>query len=187
MLRIWRIACLGLLLIIGGCASKPVDPNDETLSIVYGHFDMTDAPSGLDWVSLKAYTGKQEFYNMDADEGLFMHVGIEPGSYQVHTFGGMGGIPLLTRKPYVYNFGSNGRNDTATRIKNPGIYYLGAFKYVHHRGGWFKAATFDMEPNAAMSEKEVLRRVIERLETDKSLKLYTRQLALARKRLASLK
>lgn len=37
------------LLLVAACASKgdPVDPKDETVSLVFGYFDMKDAPSDL--------------------------------------------------------------------------------------------------------------------------------------------
>ena len=111
------------LLMISGCASKgePVDPKDETLSMVFGYFDMKDAPSDLRWVSIKRYGDKPLFYEAGARQGLFWHVGIAPGSYQVETFGGQGGIPMLTSSPYRYNFGTRGRNDTAVPNARSGL------------------------------------------------------------------
>ena len=113
----WLLPVL-LMFALAGCAStRPVDPKDPSLSLIYGYFDMKDAPSGLDWVSLKQYGSKDGgWYRLRAKEGLFFHVGVEPGSYQVDKFGGMGGIPLLTRREFEYDFGSKGRNATAVRI-----------------------------------------------------------------------
>ncbi len=176
-----------LTLVLGGCAGTPVDPKDESVSMVFGFFDMADAPSNLEWVSLKRYGDKDaRWYDMAAREGLVFHIGIAPGSYQVEKFGGMGGIPLLTRKPYEYHFGTRGRNETAVRIIKPGIYFLGAYKYVDHAGGLFKADKFEMKALEAPSEKELLQRLIALLETDSELKMYRRQIALAKQRLAEL-
>lgn len=177
---------------LAGCAStgEPIDPKDESVSLVFGYFDMKDAPSSLEWVSLKKYDSKKpdgEWYSMAARDGLFFHVGIEPGSYQVDKFGGTGGIPLLTRRPFEYDFGSKGRNPTAVRIRKPGIYFLGAHQYVNHAGkGFFSADKFEMKAARAPSEKEVLQRLIKELETDKELADYTRQLRLAKQRLSQL-
>ncbi len=178
---------LWLTLVLGGCAGAPVDPKDESASLVFGYFDMADAPSNLQWVSLKRYGEKEPvWYDLAARDGLIFHIGIAPGSYQVEKFGGMGGIPLLTRHPYEYNFGTRGRNETAIRIQKPGIYFLGAYKYIDHSGGLFKADKFQMKPTKAPSEKELLQRLITLLESDSELKMYTRQIALARKRLGEL-
>lgn len=190
-LRWWLPAALALLL-AAGCASTPdpVDTNDESVSLVFGYFDMKDAPSGLDWVSLKKYDSKAkdgEWYRMAARDGLFFHVGIEPGSYQVDKFGGMGGIPLLTRRPFEYNYGGKGRNATAVRITRPGVYFLGAHRYVNRAGkGLFAADKFDMQPAPAPGEKELLARLIKALESDEELSGYTRQLRLAKHRLSQL-
>lgn len=183
---------LVLAIALAGCAStsEPVDVKDETVSLVFGYFDMKDAPSGLDWVSLKKYDSKSkegEWYRLAAREGLFFHVGVEPGSYQVDKFGGMGGVPLLTRRPFEYDYGGKGRNATAVRIRKPGIYFLGAHRYVNHAGkGFFAADKFEMKPAQAPSEKELLQRLVKELETDKELAGYARQLRLAKQRLSQL-
>ena len=183
---VWLLAGWWLLLVLGGCAGARVDPKDETVSLVFGYFDMKDAPSGLDWVSIKQYGDEPQFYNINAKDGLFMHVGVKPGSYQVEKFGGMGGIPLLTRREFIYNFGTTGRNGSAIRVQKPTIYFMGAFKYVDHPGGFFKAAKFDMEPTKQPSERELLQRLVKLLESDSDYRDYTRQLDLAKRRLAEL-
>ena len=187
ILGLWT-CLLGAVLVLNGCASAPpVDSKDESVSIVFGYFDMADAPSNLQWVSLKRYGDKEAvWYDMAARDGLVFHVGIRSGSYQVEKFGGMGGIPLLTRQRHEYNFGTRGRNDTAIRIQKAGIYFLGAYKYVDRPGGLFRADKFEMEPLKTPSEKELLQRLITMLESDSELKIYTRQIALAKKRLAAL-
>lgn len=187
MLKRWLMTCMAGIALLSGCAST-IDPKDETLSLVYGYFDMDDAPSNFEWVSIKKYGDDDLWYNARGrKDGLFLHVGVAPGSYQVDAFGGMGGIPLLTRKPYKYNFGNNGRNDTAIRIRAPGVYYMGAYKYVDHPGGFFKQAKFEMKPIPHTSEKEVLQRVISTLESDSGLKMYTHQIDMAKRRMATLK
>lgn len=186
----WLWWMVGGLLVLTGCATvNPVDPKDETRSLVFGYFDMKDAPSSLDWVTLKQYDKKGKdsvFYNLSAKDGLFFHVGIEPGSYQVARFGGVGGIPLLTERHFEYDYGSKGRNETAVRVQQPEIYFLGAFKYVDHSGGMFQADKFELKRSSQPTEREILQRLVKALETDKELRPYTRQLALAKRRLADL-
>lgn len=180
------ILVLGLALVVGGCASSgpPVDPKDESLSIVFGYFDMTDAPSGVEWVSLKQYGEKSGRYQLDVRDGLFFHVGIEPGAYQVEKFGKNPGG--LSNTKYVYNFGTRGRNETSRRIDKPGLYFLGAYKYVKHSTGWLEQGKFEMQPVNAPSEKQLLTRLIKVLESDGDYQGYSRQLALAKRRLAQL-
>ena len=181
-LRSLALLAVALLAACGGTA--PVASDDETLSLVFGYFDMGDAPTKVNWVGLKQYGGKDAgTYNLAVKDGLFFHIGIEPGSYQVDKFGGS----AFLRGDYVYNFGSKGRNTTAIRIQKPGVYFLGAHRYVNHAGkGFFAPDKFDMEPAKSPSEKDLLQRVIKRLESDSSLAPYKRQLRLARERLAKL-
>ena len=185
----WLLPAL-LSFAVLGCASGPgkIDPKDESLSLVYGYFDMTDAPSNVEWVFLKQYgNNKDEGYRVSAKDGLFLHVGIEQGSYQVAEFGGVGGIPMLTRRDFRYDFGSKGRNSTATRINKPGVYFFGSHRYVNHAAkGFFDADKFEMRPSKAPSEKEVLQKVIRQLETDSELAEYKRALRIAKQRLAAL-
>ncbi|MGH7229634.1 MAG: hypothetical protein ACREIH_10540, partial [Nitrospiraceae bacterium] len=145
LLLVASVLCLALVL--GGCAGTPIDPKDESVSLVFAYFDMADAPSNLQWASLKRYDAKEPvWYDMAARDGLIFHIGIAPGSYQVEKFGGQGGIPLLTRAPYEYKFGTRGRNETAIRIQKSGVYFLGAYKYIDHPGGLFKTDKFQMQP-----------------------------------------
>lgn len=189
MARRWLV--MFVVLALAGCASAPpVDTRDATRSLVFGYFDMAEAPSKLEWVSLRRYDGTQkpgEWYGLEVKDGLFFHVGIAPGSYQVEKFGGTGGIPLLTRKHFEYNFASKGRNSTAARIREPGLYFLGAYQYVNHAGkGLFAPDRFEMVPLKTPTEKEILARLVKELESDKELSAYTRQLALAKRRLSQL-
>jgi hypothetical protein len=189
----WFISLAAALLLAGCASTEDVDVKDETVSLVFGYFDMKDAPSSLEWVSLKRYGRPDEkqksgwVYTLPAKDGLFYHVGIRPGSYQVDRFGGQGGVPLLTRRPFEYDYGGKGRNRTAVRIERPGIYFLGSHRYVNHAGkGFFDADKFEMQASKQPSEKEVLQQLIRVLESDKDLAAYARQLRLAKQRLAQL-
>jgi hypothetical protein len=185
----WLLPAVVLAFAVAGCGSspKPVDTKDETVSLVYGYFDMKQAPSSLDWVSIKRYdsTAKEVlWYRFEAKDGLFFHVGMQPGSYQVERFGGTGG---MMRTRHEYSFGGKGRNDTAVRITKPGVYFMGAHQYVNRAGqGMFTPGKFEMRPASAPSEKEVLRRVIKEMEADSDFAGYTRQLHQAKQRLAAL-
>ncbi len=183
------IAVAVAVLALAGCGSSggTIDPKDDSVSLVYGYFDMKEAPTPADWVRLRKYDAaakEAEGYNMAVKDGVFFHIGIEAGSYQVEKFGGGGG---LFSRPVEYSFGGRGRNGTAIRIAKPGVYFVGSHRYVNHAGkGFFDPDRFDMQASSAPSEKEVLQRVVQRLETDPELKDYRRQLQQARKRLGEL-
>lgn len=174
---------------LGGCASTAdnVDPNDGRLSVVVGFVDMSQAPSSLQWVSIKAYgPGTDHYFKARVDNGVFFHVGVEPGSYQIDKFGGQGGIPLLTARPFEYEWGTRGRNATAIRIQQPGVYYLGAYAYVPEKTGLFEPGRFSMRELGRPGEREVLRRVLAVIEADTQLRRYTIQIERLKRRIASL-
>jgi hypothetical protein len=160
---------------------KKIDPKDRTLSMVFGYFDMKDAPSNVEWVSIKKYDmdSSDEYVHAGVQDGIFWHVGVKPGSYQVDTFGGVGGVPMLTQQNYSYNFGSKGKNETAVRIKSPGIYFLGSYKYAQHKDG------FEMKTNATAKEKDILKKLKKIFEEDKELRVYAHQIGLMKRKLAS--
>ena len=173
-----------LVVFVAGCAtSDPVDPKDPSLSLVYGYIDMADAPSSLGWVRIKLYDGKNQGYSAAVKKGLFFHVGVEPGPYQVERFGRH--TTLFSTTEYTYDFGTRGRNETAIKIDKPGVYFMGAYKYVEIPTGWFEQDKFKMERTQTPSERELLARLSTVLQED--YPQYTRQIAMVRQRLAQLR
>ncbi|HEX6843202.1 MAG TPA: hypothetical protein VF113_16835 [Stellaceae bacterium] len=184
MLRRPLVPLLGLVaLLIASCATSSVDPKDPNLSLVYGYIDMEDAPSSLGWVRIKLYDGKNQGYSAAVKKGLFFHIGVEPGPYQVERFGRH--TTFFSNTEYTYDFGTRGRNDTAVRIDKPGVYFMGAYKYVEIRTGWFEQNKFKMERTQTPSERELLARLATVLQDD--YPQYTRQIAMVRQRLAQLR
>ncbi len=174
---------------LAGCASTPdnVDPNDPNLSVVAGYLDMGKAPSKLQWVSIKAYAaGTDHFFKARVEDGVFFHVGIDNGSYQIDKFGGQGGIPMLTARPFEYEWGTRGRNATALRIAQPGVYFVGAYEYVPHESGLFEPGRFSMRELRRPSEREVLQRTLAVIEGDTELRRYRLQIERLRRRIGSL-
>ena len=181
-----RIASFfGLLtFLIAGCAtSDPVDPKDQSRSLVYGYIDMADAPSSLGWVHIKLYDGKNAGYLVSAHKGLFFHIGVEPGPYQVERFGRE--AKFLSNTNYTYNFGTRGRNETAIKVDKPGVYFMGAYKYVEVPTGWFEQDKFRMERTKTPTERELLTKLLAILEDD--YPEYTRQIAMVKQNLAQLR
>lgn len=176
------------LLILSGCASKgSVDPNNKKLSVVFGYFDMKDAPSwgGIDWVSLKQYKPKVSYYDIGVTDGMFWHVGVANGSYQVDQFGRNTRFYSNTR--YTYNFGGQGRNETSIIIKRPGVYFLGSYKYKEiESGSFFKPDNFDMIKSPKPTEKELLKKILKLLTEDSDYKKYKYQRQRVMKRLKQL-
>lgn len=183
---------LPALLLNTGCAlfskEDKVDHNDKSLSVVFGYFNMKEAPSwgGIDWVSVKQYKPEQLYYSCGVEEGLFFHIGVHKGaSIQVDQFGR--NTRWYSNATYTYNFGGSGRNDTATIIKKPGVYYLGAYQYKSiPSGSFFAPDQFEMEKAKSPTEKELLGKLLHIMKQDSDLAIYTHQIGMIEKRLSVL-
>lgn len=152
------LVALAASLLLASCASTPGrDINDPTSSLVFGYIDMDDAPTSLDWVSMKQVGAPEDegYWGMDADDGLLFNLYLPVGSYQLYEFGGSGFLAGDVR----YQFPSYGRNETAVRITKPSIHFIGSFKYRKVKTGLFEAGKFDFERVAAPSERELLERL----------------------------
>ena len=183
---------LPALLLSSGCAlfgtEKSVDHNDKTLSVVFGHFNMEDAPSwgGIDWVSIKQYKPQVSYYGTRVEDGLFWHIGVEKGaSIQVEQFGR--NTRFYSNATYTYNFGTEGRNETSRIIKTPGVYYLGSYEYeTVDSDSFFKPDNFNMVKANAPSEKVLLTKVLKIMQEDSDYSMYTHQIGMIKKRLKQL-
>ncbi len=190
--RFRALSTLALIVtVLTGCAgATPIDPEDPNRALVFGYIDMENAPSDLDWVKVRRYKPMDTNpYRCGVEDGLFWHLGVKPGSYQVEDFGGNGG--LLGGTNYRYDFATSGRNPTAVRIREPGIYFLGAYRYVHEEGDrmlvlFSMPDKFSMERIDSPSERELLERLLERMESDGNLNRYHRQIGWIKQRLDEL-
>lgn len=150
---------LASVLALSGCVSTGPsrDMNDPTNSLIFGYIDMEDAPTDLEYAHVKQVFPPSEYpyWWMGAEDGILYNGVVPPGGYQMANFGGssfLGG-------PVEYNFPNYGRNQTAVRIDSPGIYFMGAFKYVEVDTGFLEADKFSMEPIASPGERELLERI----------------------------
>lgn len=178
------LAPLAALAILGACTTANVrpDPNDTTVSVVYGYIDMEEAPSGLDWVLVRFYGDRGSGYHGELKEGMFYHLVEDLGPYQVDTFGAYPGF--LNNTSYTYQFGGSGRNASAIRISEPGAYFMGAHRYVEVETGWLDAPKFEIEPASRLDERELLEWVLWDMENNDSE--YVHQIDMVRRRLSEL-
>lgn len=180
--NIYRFGLLTFFLLFAACASTPpVDPTDTTRSVIFGYIDMDDAPTSVDWVFVQQYDGTTDGYSIAAEDGIFLHVAVEPGPYQVTRFGGSGFLAGDVR----YNFPDSGRNETALIVKQPDAYFMGSYKYEKVKTGFFEAGQFDMKPSAQPTEKDILQKIL--IEMRKEYPEYLHAIGLVEKRLAALR
>ena len=147
-------ACLASVTLLGGCASSspPRDLDDPTNSLYFGYIDMSDAPSGVNAADVEqiAPPTKFPYWKPGLRKGLFCLSVLPPGSYQVTDFSG---------GDMVYDFPRQG-NPTSVRIRKPGIYFVGSYKYVPRKTEFFDGATFAIKRANKPTEPGLLRRIL---------------------------
>jgi hypothetical protein len=171
-----------LLTLFSGCATNSIDPKDETLSMVYGYMGGNSSLFGpMTWGNLKeirqpaAYHKLNVVRNFSERGGMFWHMGLKPGSYQMDDFG-------LPNGTYLY--GKASKNITAIRITEPGLYYMGS--YWHENNSKIIVIGFDIKRINKPTEREIVQRLIKEFESEGNNKVYVRQYNLLKKRLAEL-
>jgi len=176
-------AVLGIL--FSGCATPPVDPLDETVSMVYGYIDMSAAPSPLKNVSIRRYS--KPTGNVDATVernvwtergGLFWQLGVRPGTYQIYAYGD-------DENKFIYRMGKQG--DGAIRVDEPGLYFMGSYLYPSKLTQSRDPGNLDLKLVGSPSEVELVERLIKVMESRQEDLMYLRQYSWLKKRLSELK
>ena len=152
---------LGLIVLPGFAGDeRPINVDNPDNSLVFGYIDMSEAPTKVKgaWLQQVAPPTESPYWSMGVEKGLFYNTFIQPGSYQLSSFAGSG----FMSGSYEYKFPRQGRNETAVRIKKPGVYFLGSYKYVKVRKkSMFKRGKFSIERVSEPTEAELLRRILE--------------------------
>ncbi|WP_166263510.1 hypothetical protein [Marinobacter caseinilyticus] len=132
--------------------------DDPTNSLVFAYIDMDDAPTDMSYAKLQQVAPKSEagYWGMGTDEGIIVNQYIPPGSFQIAHFGGNS----FLMGEHQYSFPTYGRNATAVTIEQPGIYFLGAYKYQDVDTGFFEAGKFSMEPITSPTEQALLKTIV---------------------------
>jgi hypothetical protein len=160
--RLALVFALFVLTISPSHADKgsPIRIDGPNNSLVFGYIDMSDAPTKVQgaWMQQLSPPTDKPYWSMGIEKGLFYNTFILPGTYQLSKFAGSG----FMSGAHEYHFPRQGRNETAVIIDEPGIYFIGAFKYVKaKRGGMFKRAKFSIEPISEPTEADLLLRILE--------------------------
>ena len=160
MKRIWLIPGLLALAILVGCASggHGRSINDTSNSLVFGYVDMADAPTKIEGASIMqvAPPTSKPYWGTDVRNGLFYTYYLPPGSYKLATLYGSS----FWKGNYRYNFPRQG-SDQGVRITQPGIYFLGSYKYMHVKTGFFEGGKFDIERVDSPTEAELLQKILD--------------------------
>lgn len=155
--RFSRALVVFSLLLLGGCATSGRHIDDPTNSLVFAYVDMEDAPTGIDYAQLHQVVPKTDdgYWTMGSEDDLIFNQYLPNGAYQLAKLAGSHWL----NGEYYYNFPSYGRNETAVEIGEPGIYFLGAYRYEEVDTGFFEAGKFKINRVQTPTEREVLEKV----------------------------
>lgn len=147
-------------IIMHGCAPLIKRIDDTNRGIVIGYIDMDEAPTELEFVDIYQALPKtkEPYWGCAIDDGMFYHI-LPLGSYQISSFGGVERFLIFSGASYVYNMPDYGANETSVRLKKPGIYYAGSYKYKKIKTGFFSPNKFDLIKTDKPTERELLKRL----------------------------
>jgi len=155
----FTVLLLSALLVTGCASSGPVrDINDPTNSLVFGFVDMSEAPTKLTGATVMqvAPPTDKPYWGTAVRDGVFYHARLPAGSYKLSTLYGS----HFFKGDYEYGFPRQG-SEGAVRIEEPGIYFLGAFKYQPEKSGLFEPGKFSMEPIESPTAAELLKQILD--------------------------
>jgi hypothetical protein len=159
--RNWLALSLAALGLIAGCAGggDVRSVNDPGNSLVFGYIDMAEAPTAISGASIMqvAPASNEPYWGADARNGLFYTYDLPPGSYQLASVSGSD----LRKVNYEYDLPQP--DSGQARITQPGIYFLGSYRYVNTGD----AGGFEVERMDTPTEAQLLQRI---LDEDRTVK-----------------
>ncbi len=159
--RLWVAVLAVVAVALGGCTSNKIKDDKESASksLIFGYVDMHEAPTDLDWLSMRQVlpkTDKPYWYEF-TDDGMFWNSHLGNGAYQMYAFGGHSG---WRNADYTFELPRQYAEGLRVKIDKPGIYYLGSYKYIKVKTGFFEQDKFDFVPVKSPSERELLERLL---------------------------
>jgi hypothetical protein len=171
-----KFLMLWLVLLVAGCASGGGDriTDFSNRSTAYGWLDIDDVDGNKVYSNLiKQYTppAKAPYYYTYADSFkggyLFYLYGLPKGAFKLYSVSlktclGIACSNLIN----TYNFGTQG-SIASVRIKKPGVYYLGSYKLIKKKTGFFKRDQFSViKAKNGPSKKEMLKYLLKHVPGD---------------------
>lgn len=145
---------------LAGCSTTGhlVPPSEANISAVYGYIDMSDAPTGLQWITMKKLQPRSDtpYYHFYVDDGMFYRSEIPPGTYKFWEFGG---FSQWKNTDYTFQFQGQGKGEMDRVIDRQGLYFAGCYRYTRIKTGFFSPNKFDLEPIEGDCERETLERL----------------------------
>ena len=163
------------LILFAGCGltfqartlkDKEMDqPRKDEEAFVFGYVDMEEAKTGLDWafmtqVEPRVFDPNRYFR---AHEDIFYLENMSKGLFRWEYFGG-NGVGHVTGTYFgtyaVDYFLKKFKEEITIRVPKAGVFFLGAYKYVHVDGGFGKKDSFSLKPVSKPTERELLEKIL---------------------------
>ncbi len=147
-----------LSLAISGCGGfehvKEMEGSNK--SLVFGYIDVEGSHTVLDTVTFaQVYPGKkEELLGVRVSDGAFYLENVTNGSYRISNF-----VRRLGANSYMSVIPESGQGARSFKIDNPGLHFLGAYKYTRIQLG-FSKYTFELKPATSPSQKQVLEKIL---------------------------
>lgn len=164
-----RLALLGSVLLLAGCATGTQITEFSDRSLGYGWLEIKDVDANrlhaVDIYQFRPKTSKPYYgaYVMKFKDGyLYWSMVLPNGSHKtVSAFGRRCMGVVCGNTIYEYSFGKQGDEVGAVVIKTPGVYSLGAYELKEIKTGFLEQGKFEVVPaKNAPSKREILEEIL---------------------------
>jgi len=151
------MACLAWTLFgcfFGGRSVKVFTEREPADAVIFGYFDLKQAPSGLSGISFERMNTNDEarFYGCAVRRNAFYNTRIDPGRYRMSSF-------RLSGNFFTSGFEYQSRSGDSIiefEVAPRSITFVGSYRYLPQRSGFLGPRRFDMVPASEPSEREVM-------------------------------
>ncbi|AUX42654.1 uncharacterized protein SOCE26_040870 [Sorangium cellulosum] len=163
----WGAVAAGFALVLssGACNPSPriEDPTSPDHSFVFGHIDLEELPTEIDYVILRGWEGGEvtEFIRLRLDGGTFYAEYVPRGTYFVSQLGSSHGFMRTSMGTYAL---SPEASPIWVVVDRPGIYYMGSWRYRPVEANVFSPSEFALEPVSRPAPGELLQALLPHAE-----------------------
>lgn len=152
-----------LILFVSACGGTPIT-DFSGRSVVYAWIDLEEA-AGNTVVGGSLYAPVTDGsypagYFKHAGGYIVYHTGIKPGPIKIRSVSTMGCIGLCGNTVNVYDFGLQGGDIGSAVVRNQGVYYLGSYRIIKERTGFFERGSFSVEKVNGPSRRQILEAIL---------------------------
>ena len=163
------LALIPAVVLLAACASGTQITDFSDRSVGYGWLDIKEVEANrLHAVHIYQFRPQtnEPYYGAAVKEFrngyLYYTLALPNGSHKTESAAGQRCLGFLCNNTtYKYSFGKQGDDVGAVVIKSPGVYYLGSYRLVDQKTGFFEQGKFSAVPATnAPSRREMLEEIL---------------------------